>query len=89
MSEKFTLPNGKTLHRWTTGDQEWACTEYDHGTFCRRCVPVTPTMALCLENVVDGLFEIVEQVPGEDFRMRLTDEGNRRVDHLAGDSSGG
>ena len=85
MSEQFSLPNGKTLHRWTnpTGD-EWACMEYDHGAFCRRCVPVNPTMALCLENVVDGLFEIVEQIPGEEFVMRLTPEGNRRAEHLIG-----
>lgn len=86
-AEMFSLPNGKTLHRWTSSGQEWACMEYDHGAFCRRCVPVTPTMALCLENVVDGLFEIVEQIPGEEFLMRLTDEGERRAEHLTGEDA--
>jgi hypothetical protein len=38
----LTLPDGRTLHVWISGDTLWACAEYDHGPMCRRCLPVTP-----------------------------------------------
>ena len=81
--ETYSIANGKTLHRWTApnGDM-WACAEYDHGPLCRRCVPVNPTTDACLQNVADGLFEIVGQTPSEDFTLRLTVEGERRAEHL-------
>lgn len=82
---KYPLPNGIVLLRWASIDgQEWACIAYDHGPFCRRCQAVDATAIACLENVVDGLFEIVGQDDGGDFILRLTDKGNRRAERLIG-----
>jgi hypothetical protein len=90
MAEITPLPNGVLLHRWTnpTGD-EWACAASDHGPMCRLCQPVDGTLAACLENVMDGLFEIVGVAPDGDFQFRVTDEGNRRVRNMINDIAGG
>lgn len=89
MAETRALPNGITLHRWTnpTGD-EWACVASDHGPFCRLCQPVDGTLAACLENVMDGLFEIVSYGPDGQFRFSVTPEGKRRVEHMTGGAGG-
>lgn len=86
MRETVNLPNGKVLHRWTDADgEDWACAAYDHGPLCRLCQRVSGTLFYCLENVMDGLFEIVGTAPDGDFQFRVTDEGKRRVEHLTGD----
>lgn len=86
MVEPIELPNGFKLFRWTNQDgEEWACAASDHGPLCRLCQPVTGVLAACLENVMDGLFEIVGVAPDGDFQFRVTDEGRRRVEHMVGD----
>lgn len=89
MTETIPLPHGITLYRWTnpTGD-EWACIASDHGPFCRLCQPVDGTLAACLENVMDGRFEIVsmDSQTGE-FQFRVTPEGERQVERMIGDSN--
>lgn len=78
---------GHPLHRWTnsTGD-EWACCEYDHGPFCRRCVPVTEMTALLLDQMLpEGLVELVGPNPADqspDLRFRLTEKGEAAAQEL-------
>lgn len=84
--ETRKLANGITLHRWTnpTGD-EWACVASDHGPMCRLCQPVDGALAACLENVMDGWFEIVGCDPSGDFQFKVTENGNRRVRQMIGE----
>ena len=79
----FEMGNGKKLHRWIDVDgQAWACSEYDHGVFCRRCQPVDDTLDSLLQNVVDGLMDTRQNPATGEFQFRTTDEGDRRVRHL-------
>jgi hypothetical protein len=75
------------LHRWTDRDgQEWACQAYDHGPFCRLCVPVNDGMLQgCLDNVERGYFEIVQQ-DADGFRFKVTSDGERAVKGLLGEN---
>lgn len=79
-SERYELPSGKILHRWSdTEGQSWACMEYDHGPMCRRCQSVDDVLDACLQNVLDGLME-PRQAPADGaFEFKMTDEGNRQT----------
>lgn len=84
MDETYELPNGKTLHRWTTDStgERWACMSYGHGPMCRRCQPVDGTLDALLQNAIDGYMEARQNPDTAEFEFKMTDEGNRQAAKL-------